>query len=148
MKKHMMRVVNANIFSKFFKAAVLVVSLTGSYAASYAAPASHAVVAGVPGFGNAVVNHLSTDNESFLFEVKLKNTSGERFTVIVKDEIGNTLYRGWFSETEFNKKFRLPKLDSEKITFIIRTESGKASETFEVNSSRRVVEDVVVKKVL
>lgn len=147
MKKHMMRVINAN-FSRFFKAAIIVVTLSGSYAVTHAAPALQAVVNPGPGFGNAVISHLASDNESLLFAVKLENTTGERFSVIVKDANNHTLYRGWFSDKEFNKKFRLPKGDTDKLTMIIRSESGRASETFEINSSRRVVEDVVVKKVL
>lgn len=148
MKKNLMRVVNANIFSKFFKAAVLVISLTGSYAATQAAPASYAVVNNGPGFGNTEIKHIATDNESMLVEVTLDNTTGERFAVIIKDEAGHTLYRGWFSEKDFSKKFRLPKPEGEKLTVVLRSESGKATETFEINSSRRVIEDVVVKKVL
>jgi hypothetical protein len=146
MKKHMMRVVNTNVFSRFFKAAVLVVALGGTYTAAHATPASQAVVNPGPGFGNAVVNHLSSDAESLLFEVKLINTTGERFAVIVKDENNHTLYRAWFTEKDFNKKFRLPKSEAEKLTFILRSESGKVTETFEINSSRRIVEDVVVKR--
>lgn len=143
----MMRVVNANLFSKFFKTAVFVIALASVNATVHAAPVTQTVVENGPGFGNANVSHISSDNESLLFEVKVDNNTGERFSVIVKDEYSHTIYRGWFTGKEFNKKFRLPKTDSEKLTFIIKSESGNASESFEVNSSRRIIEDVVVKKV-
>ncbi len=148
MRKHMMRVVNANPFSKFFRAAALVLVISSSSAITYAAATPASIVSKDPGINNTVINHVSTDSESFLFEVKLDNTTGERFSVIIKDEGNNTIYRGWFSDKEFNRKFRLPKSESSKVTFIIRSESGKAAEAFEVNTNRRVVEDIVVKKVL
>lgn len=143
-----MRVVNANIFSKFFKAAVLVVSLSGAYAATMAAPSPYVVVNKEPGFGNAKITHIGSDSQSLLVELSFENNTGERVAVIVKDENSHTLYRGWFNEKDFSKKFRLPKTESEKLTVIIRSESGKASEAFEINSNRRVIEDVVVKKVM
>lgn len=146
MKKQLMRVVNAN-YSRFFKTAVLVLSLTGAYAATYATPASQGIMNGGPGVGKTEVSHLASDGESLLFEVKVENASGEKFYVLVKDENNNTLYRGSFSGKEFNKKFRLPKSESNHITFIVRGESGVSTETFQINTNRRVVEEVVVTKV-
>ena len=146
MKKQLMRVVNAN-YSRFFKTAILVVSLTGAYAATYATPASQAFVNAGPGVGKTEVSHLASDSESLLFEVKVENTSGEKFYVLVKDESNNTLYRGSFSDKDFTKKFRLPKSESNHVTFIIKGESGVTAQTFQINTSRRVVEEVVVTKV-
>jgi hypothetical protein len=82
-----------------------------------------------------------------LFNVKIENTAGEKFTILIKDDMGTTLYRGTFSDKEFNKKFQLPKTDHNRFVFTVKSDSGNKTESFEVNSSTRVVEDVVVKKV-
>jgi len=142
----MMRVVNANFFSKFFKASAIVLMLSGSYAQTVAAPASYAIINKGGGEGKAVVNHLSTDKESLLFQVKVDNSAGERFVVVVRDGNGTTLYRSTFTDKEFDKKFRVPKRDSDKITFHIFSKDGETAETFVINSNVRVVEEVVVKK--
>jgi len=147
MKKQLMRVVNTTMFSKFIKTTVVVLMLSGSYAVSYATPVFAGIENPGPGVGKTMVTHVSSDSKSQLFEVKVENATGEKFQIVVKDDNGRTLYRGNFTEKAFSKKFRLPKGESEKVTFIIKNEAGTESETFEINSSVRFVEEVVVKKV-
>lgn len=143
-----MRVVHANIFSKFFKASALVLMLSGAYAGSYAAPASQGIINGGPIVGKTEVSHLYSDKEWLLFEVKVNNVQGEKFFIIVKDENGSTLYRNAFTDKEFTRRFRIPKGESDKIVFNIVTKSGNTSEAFEINTSTKVIEEVVVKKVM
>ncbi len=148
MKKQLMRVVNTTLLSKFFKTTAVVFLLSGGYAVAQSRTVSAPIEYAGTGIGKTVINHLSSDNQSMLFEVKVENAGGENFTIVVKDDEGNTLYRNAFTEKNFTKKFRLPKAEATKITFQIRSSSGNMAESFEINSNTRMVEEVVVKKVI
>ncbi len=140
MKRNLMRIVTAN-FSKFIKTTAVVLLLTGSVAA-------HANITNdKDGIGKAVVTYVSGDAQTLQFDVKVNNASGEKFTIVVKDENGVTLYRNSFNSKDFKKRFVLPKTDSNKITFLVKTEGDGKTESFEINSSTRIVEDVVVTRV-
>jgi hypothetical protein len=136
-----MRVVSANPVNKFFKASAIALILTVSASATYAA------VNPDPGIKNAVINHVATTNDNLLFEVRVANESGERFTILIKDNTGTTLYRGVYTDKNFAKKFQFPKSESDKIVFIVKNASGNKTESFEINSNTRMVEEVVVKRV-
>ena len=147
MKKHLMRIVNANLFSKFIKTTVVVFMLTVAAGANaQVTPAS--ITDGNGGSGKVVVTHVASGTESLFFDVKVDNAEGEKFTVIVKDDLGTTLYRSTFNNKDFKKRFVLPKTDASKLTFHIKSESGIKSETFNINTNTRVVEEVVVTKVI
>lgn len=148
MKKQLMRFVHAGVPSTFFKASAIVILLAGaSYTTIQAAPASYSVVNPDPGVKDAVIKHIGSTNETLLFEVKVANESGERFTILIKDDLGTTLYRGVYSDKNFSKKFQFPKADSDKIIFVVKSASGNKTESFEINSNTRVVEEVIVKRV-
>ena len=148
MKKQIMRVVNANLFSKFFKTTAIVLMLTGTYAVTLATPAPYALVNNTYGEGKSLVTHLYSDHEAFVFEVKVENASGEKFYVIVKNDNGSTLYRGSFTDKHFAKKFRVPKGDTDKIVFNVISKSGASTETFEINTTTKIIEEVLVKKIM
>jgi hypothetical protein len=147
MKKQLMRIVNTTVFNKFFKTAAVVLMLTGAAAEIQASPVFAPIHNSGAGVGKTVINYLSTNEQNTIFEVKVENTAGEKFTIIIKDDHNNTLYRGNFSEKDFSKKFLLPKVGSDKITFHVKSNSGYTTESFEINSNTRVVEEVIVKRV-
>jgi hypothetical protein len=145
MRKHLMRVVNAN-FSRFFKAAAVVVIITMATGAKAQVTPVSATISEVP--AKAAVTFIATGNESLFFDVKVSNEAGEKFTILVKDDNSTTLYRGSYSDRNFKKRFVLPKTDTNKLTFLIRSESGLQSETFEINTNTRVIEEVSVRRVM
>ena len=145
MKKQFMHVVNTNLFSKFFKTTIVIFMLSTSVAAeTLAGPVFHTITGGV---GKAEITHVASNLESMYFDVKVDNADGEKFSIIIKDESGSTLYRGSFKDKLFSKRFRLPKADSDKITFSIISSSGTKKESFEINTTSRVIEEVVVTRV-
>jgi hypothetical protein len=148
MKKQLMRAVNSNLFSKFIRTTVIVIMLSGAVSANAQAAIESAEISNAAsGIGKSAITFVVATNESLYFDVKVENASGEKFQIIVRDENGNTLYRGNYSDRDFNKRFKLPKGDSGKITFLIRSDSGNKTESsFEINSNTRVIEDVVVRK--
>ena len=143
MKKHLMRVVNANFFSKFIKTSVVVLLLTaGNGAFAQVSPVALATTQPA----SAAITYVTTTTDAILFDVKVANAIGERFLIIVKDENGTTIYRGAYNDKDFKKRFMLPRTDASRITFQIKSDSGSTAESFEINT--RLVEEVVVKKVI
>lgn len=147
MKKYLLHFVSTNIFSKFIRTTVIVALLSGSVAiTANAKPASASAETGPGGIGKTEITHAGTNSQSIFFDVKVENSEGKRFLIFVKDENGNTLYRGVYNSKDFSKRFVVPRLDSNKITFVIKGESDNKSESFEINSNTRVIEEVVVRK--
>jgi hypothetical protein len=145
MRKYVMRVVNAN-FSRFFKAAAVVVILSMATNAKAQVTPVSVTASELP--SKAAVTYVATGSESLFFDVKVNNEEGEKFTIVVKDDKGGTMYRGSYYDRNFKKRFVLPKTDTNKRTFHIRSESGSKSETFGINTKTRFVEEVVVTKVI
>lgn len=85
-------------------------------------------------------------NNQLTFNVKYNNPSGSTFNLVVLDENGEQLYKGYFGDKQFDKTFKLPKSEVSKISFVI--EDGKESfkEKFDINVKTRTYEDVVVSK--
>jgi hypothetical protein len=145
MRKHLMRVVNAN-FSSFFKAAAVVIIITLANSAKAQVTPVSAPVTEV--LAKAAVTYVATGDDSLLFDVKVNNEAGEKFTILVKDDKSSIIYRGNYYDKNFRKRFILPKTDSNKLTFLIRSESGSQSETFEINTNTRLIEEVSVRRVM
>jgi hypothetical protein len=147
MRKYLIGVVNANL-SKFIKTTIVVFVLTATTTVKAQVTPASAIITDGNGSGKAFVTYVSGGNETLLFDVKVDNAEGERFTIFVKDENGTTIYRGVYNDRDFKKRFVLPKTDSGKVTFSIKSESGIKSESFEINTNTRIVEEVTVKKVI
>jgi hypothetical protein len=149
MKNELMRFVTVSLRSKFFRAAMVValVAGTGNFASAQAVAASNLIASNDP-VTNVAVNHVSTTADKLVFNVKIVNAEGKKFSIIVKDTDGNTLFHNSYSDKKFNKLFQLPKSDDGKYKFIIKDDSGAQPQTFEVNSNVRFIEEVSVRKVM
>ena len=97
----------------------------------------------------ASIKHISTTNDKVIFQLSLENEAGERFSVSIRDNDGNTLFQDFYSDKKFDKKFVFEKsADLSKLTFIVRSLKDNTSQVFEVNTVPRVVEnyDVSIRK--
>jgi hypothetical protein len=75
----------------------------------------------------------------------LDNPTGGKFSVIVIDEEGNQIFQEIYTDKKFDKRFKLPKAEKNKLTFVIRNfKTADVKQTFEINT--KYVEDVVVTK--
>jgi hypothetical protein len=93
------------------------------------------------------VKYTGTDKFDLMtFTVKYSNPAGSTFSLSVLDENGESLFKGFYGDKQFDKTFKLPKLDASKFTFVI--ENGKESfkQKFDVNIKTQVVENVVISK--
>jgi hypothetical protein len=145
MRKYVMSVVNAN-FSRFFTSAAVVVAITMATSAKAQVTPVSATLSELP--SKAAVTYVAAGSDALYFDVKVNNEEGGKFTVVVKDDKGTTMYRGSYYDRNFKKRFVLPKTDTNKLTFKISSESGSNAETFEINTKTRLVEEVVVTKVI
>jgi hypothetical protein len=97
----------------------------------------------------ASIKHISTTNDKVIFQLSLENEAGERFSVSIRDNDGNTLFQDFYSDKKFDKKYVFAKSDDlSKLTFIVRSLKDHTSQVFEVNTVPRVVEnyDVSIRK--
>lgn len=92
----------------------------------------------------AAIKYLGNNNDQLLFQVDFENKEEESFTLIIKDEEGNTLFNGRFRDKSFTKKFMFDRseMGASRLEFTIGTGKGKQTQVFQV--ATRVVEDVVV----
>ncbi len=91
------------------------------------------------------VQYSGTDANSFVFRVQFENPSAQKFSLIIKNDEGVTVYQDQFNDVHFSKIVRLSKEDLDiHPTFVIRTANGEVKRSFSVN--RKITEDVVVTK--
>lgn len=96
---------------------------------------------------SALVKHLGNAGPDMVFQVLYNNPSGEKFVLMIKDRDNTTLYQEAYTVKKLDKKFRVPKMDNEQLTFIIKgIKSAPLSQSFEVNTNTRLVEEFVVQK--
>ena len=70
----------------------------------------------------ASIKHISTTNDKVIFQLSLENEAGERFSVSIRDNDGNTLFQDFYSDKKFDKKYVFAKSDDlSKLTFIVRS---------------------------
>jgi hypothetical protein len=92
-----------------------------------------------------VITHLETKDANALYNVKYLNEAGEKFSLVIRDASGMTLYSGVYDEKNFDKKFLFTDIEKDaKLVFTFNSLKERKSQTFEANSVSRVVDDVVV----
>ncbi len=96
---------------------------------------------------NASIKYVGSNDDNLLFNVQFNNVNNEKFTLLVSDENGETMYSVFSKDKNFTKTFALPKsLDLNKINFTIRTNEGTYRQSFSINIATIETEDVVVSK--
>ena len=139
-------------FRKVSTLALLTVALTGGSLVTRASGGhdpinDHGPVAS----GNAhaaEVKYIGGREDEMVFKVVYNNIAGSRFNLKVYDADGNPLFQHSYSDTNFDKTFKVAGIDgSGKLTFVIRNFQDNSTQTFEISSNTRVVEDIEVKEV-
>lgn len=117
------------------------------FAGTFASASAQVNVHEVDPSKGATVKYLGVQDDLLVFHVQYENPNAAKFNVTIKDFDGTTLYNDNFSDRKFDKKFKLPKSEGNKINFIIAERKGTNQQAFEVNTNVRVVEDVVVTRI-
>jgi hypothetical protein len=93
---------------------------------------------------NTIVKYVGTQDDVILFNVSVDNPNANKFSVIVSDSEGNQLFSEVYNDRKFDKRFRLPKSETGKLTFVVRNFKDASDDVHSFEVSNRVVEDVVV----
>src|SRR6266404_3166428 len=68
------------------------------------------------------VKYQGTSNNSIAFKVEFENPTGEKFSLIIKNDNGDVVYHQQFSGAHFSKNVFIENTDSDiHPTFVIRT---------------------------
>lgn len=57
----------------------------------------------------ASVKHISTTDDKVIFQLSLDNEAGDKFSVTIKDAMGNTIFYNVYDEKKFDKNFSWKK---------------------------------------
>ena len=87
------------------------------------------------------------DNQP-VFQLTFSNPGESEFTVVVRDEFNNVLYRDNLKGEKISKRFLLniEELGDSPILFEITGKKTDKTVTYEVNKQSRFIQDVVVSK--
>src|ERR1700682_296440 len=89
------------------------------------------------------VTFVGTTDNSLVFHLDFENKSGEKFSLIIKNDAGDVVYQANYNDIHFAKNIRIQKEDTEMHpTFVIRTSTEQVERKFSVN--RQVSENYVV----
>ena len=94
----------------------------------------------------SAVQYVGTTERGIVFNVKYDNATANPFSLIIKNEFGDVVYQQQYSDKNFDKKVMLTKEPGDAhLTFIIKSASASIKQSFDISTSTRIVEDVVVK---
>ena len=94
---------------------------------------------------NASVSCLKMEEGQVYFKVKYDNANGGRFDVVVNDGAGENLYRATFTGKNFDRVFKAP-VDNGRLVIMIRDNNNKTTQTFELTTEARMVQQIYVKR--
>jgi hypothetical protein len=88
----------------------------------------------------------STDNALFL-DLKVNNSKGDQFTVVIQDNDGTVLFTKKYTDTSFTKRIKILKdEDNGRYNISIRSANKDLENNFVVSTVSRVIDDVTVIK--
>ena len=92
------------------------------------------------------IKYIGTLDGQPVFKVDLDNQNNSVYHLTIKDETGDVLYAEKIKSKEVSKKFKFENSDrnSVKLTFLVEGKEGSQSQEFQVNTSTKVWNDVVV----
>ncbi len=87
-------------------------------------------------------------NDQPVFHLTLDNASAQEFTVVIRDEYSNVLYRYSSREDNFSKKFMLntAEIGNDALRFEISSGKNQKPVVYEINLYSRVTDEVRVSK--
>lgn len=97
----------------------------------------------------AELKYLGKIQSQPVFQLNIANTEESQYTIVVRDEDNNILYRDNVKGSNISKKFllNLEEVGNMKIKFEITGKKSEKTVVYEVNKTSQVVEDVVVSKI-
>jgi hypothetical protein len=88
----------------------------------------------------------STDDALFL-DLKVNNSKGDQFTVVIQDNDGTVLFTKKYTDTSFTKRIKILKdEDNGRYNISIRSANKDLENNFVVSTVSRVIDNVTVIK--
>ena len=96
----------------------------------------------------AEVKYTGIDKYNQLsFNIKYNNPDGHTFSLSVLDEAGESIFKSFYGDKQFDKTFKLPKSEVSKLSFVIEDGKNSFKQKFDVNVKTEITENVIVAKV-
>jgi len=94
----------------------------------------------------SAIKYVGTNDAGIIFNVKYENADSSKFDLVIRNQYGDVVFQQQYSETNFDKKIVLVKEPGDAVlTFMIKSPKESYQQTYQINTTTRVVEDVVVK---
>lgn len=92
------------------------------------------------------IKYLGTVQDRLLFQIDMENVPNSPLYVTIKDEEGNVLFAEKVRDANFSRKFAFDKgeFEGKRVSFIVQGVNGKSTQTVQVATRTRMVEDVVI----
>jgi hypothetical protein len=91
------------------------------------------------------VQYVGVNEDHVVFHVDFENPTGEKFWLIIRNDIGDVVYRKQFSGNHFSKNVYFENEQAEiRPTFTIRNDNNEITRQFAV--TRTITENTVVTK--
>jgi hypothetical protein len=79
------------------------------------------------------VKYVGTDDNRVVFQVQFENPTGEKFSLIIKNENGDVVFHKQFNGAHFTRNIYFENTDSEiEPTFIVRNANNEVVRQFHV----------------
>ena len=96
----------------------------------------------------ATIQFAGSATNALMFDVKINNITGEKFTLVIRHSDGDVLFSKEYNDKSFSKKVKILKDETggTNFTFNILSANKELGNTFEINATTKVVDDVVITK--
>ena len=94
------------------------------------------------------IQFIGNTADALIFKVHVNNEKSEDFTLMIKNENGDILFSKSFSDSNFQKQFKVLTDDDEskKYYFTITSKNRDIDETYVITALTHTVSDVVINK--
>ena len=84
-----------------------------------------------------------------VFQLNLKNTEEDEYSITFRDDFGNVLYAAKVKGTNITKKFMLntEEIGDNVLNVEVKGKKSNTAETYQINRNRSYVEETVVSKI-
>ena len=131
------------IFSTLVKKSILSIGFTSLVLVGVVSSASAQTSVKSP---EPSVIYIGTLDGQPIFRVQLDNQAGNVYHLTIKDDEGTVLYAEKIKDKQFGKSFKFDNAarSNVKLTFILQGKESTQSKEFQVNTTTRVLDNVVV----
>ena len=111
---------------------VLVLAVLFSTVAN--ASSTDSVINSVEKNANVDIKYTGANQDFYNFEVAVRQSGNQRFTLRILDETGNVLYRETVTKGAFSKSVKVVRNDYARLNFVVDSQNGQYKKSFKIQS--------------